>query len=395
MNILYLTTRFPFPLDKGDKLRDYHHIKGLSKNHSITLVSFATSKTKVEHEDRLQKYCDKIILVRKRTPLRVLKTILSVGSKLPFQVTFYKSKAMAKEVHTLLSDYNYDLLYTHLIRMAQYFINIKNIPKVIDISDAISKSLSRRIEISNIFMRQLIKIERDRVWDYEQLVIKSFDLPLVVSEKTKEHLGGDEKIRVLKLGVEKSEHASISKMGVIDKPILMFSGNMGYYPNVDAVLHFTDKILPLIMKFFPAVIFKIIGVNPSNKVKRIRSENIIVTGKVQSIRKEMEVVDVMVAPMRSGAGTQNKILEAMASGIPVVTSKRGCEGLGDIDAVPVLVADNAEEFAEKLLSLLRDEGLRNNLIESGIKFVKDKHSWESIILDLECMLKLKAEDNEH
>ena len=152
MKLLYLTARFPYPLDKGDKLRDFNHIKGLSKNHSITLVSFINSKTKEEHVNKLRQYCDKIILVKKKTIFQVFKSALSVGTKLPFQVAFYKSDAMAREVQNILATNEFNIVYTHLIRMAQYSISIENIPKVIDLADAISTSLTRRIKISSIFI---------------------------------------------------------------------------------------------------------------------------------------------------------------------------------------------------------------------------------------------------
>ena len=277
--------------------------------------------------------------------------------------------------------------------MAQYFMDIKNIPKVIDISDAISKSLSRRIATSNMFMRALIRIERNRVSDYEQQVINDFSIPIVVSEKTKEHLGGNNKIKVIRLGVEKRERSLNSRIANIERPILIFSGNMSYYPNVDAAIYFAREIFPLVTKRFPKAIFKIVGVNPTKNVRKLNSESVIVTGKVPSIRTEMEKADILVAPMRSGAGTQNKILEAMSSGIPIVTSSIGSEGLGDIDDVPFRVADTEADFAKELISLLENEELRNNLINSALDFIEEKHSWNSIIDQFESTLLSAVSNN--
>ena len=394
MKILYLTARFPYPLDKGDKLRDYRHIEGLSANHSVTLVSFVNPQTTEEHLNKLKPYCEKIVIVKKSTRLQLLKSLFSIFSTKPVQVSYYKSSAMKKEVKNLLENSDFDLLYTHLIRMAQYFIDIKNIPKVIDISDAISKSLSRRIATSNMFMRALIRIERNRVSDYEQQVINDFAIPIVVSEKTKEHLGGNNKIRVIRLGVEKRERSLNNRFAISERPILIFSGNMSYYPNVDAAIYFVRKIFPLVTKIFPKAIFKIVGVNPTKNVRKLNSESVIVTGKVPSIRTEMENADIMVAPMRNGAGTQNKILEAMSSGIPIVTSSIGCEGLGDIDAVPFIVADTEVEFAKELISLLENEELRNNLINSALNFIEEKHSWNLIIDQFESTLLSAVRNND-
>ena len=393
MKILYLTARFPYPLDKGDKLRDYRHIEGLSANHSVTLVSFVNPQTTEEHLNKLKPYCEKIVTVKKSTILQFLKSLFSIFSNKPLQVSYYKSSAMKKELKNLLENSDFDLLYTHLIRMAQYFIDIKNIPKVIDISDAISKSLSRRIATSNMFMRALIRIERNRVSDYEQQVINDFAIPIVVSEKTKEHLGGNNKIRVIRLGVVKRERPLKNRFPISERPILIFSGNMSYYPNVDAAIYFVREIFPLVTKIFPKAIFKIVGVNPTKNVRKLNSESVIVTGKVPSIRTEMEKADIMVAPMRNGAGTQNKILEAMSSGIPIVTSSIGCEGLGDIDAVPFIVADTEVEFAKELISLLENEELRNNLINSALNFIEEKHSWNLIIDQFESTLLSAVRNN--
>lgn len=393
MKILYLTARFPYPLDKGDKLRDYRHIEGLSANHSVTLVSFVNPQTTEEHLNKLRPYCEKIVTVKKSTILQLLRSLFSIFSNNPVQVSYYKSSAMKKELKNLLENRDFNLLYTHLIRMAQYFMDIKNIPKVIDISDAISKSLSRRIATSNMFMRALIRIERNRVSDYEQQVINDFAIPIVVSEKTKEHLGGNNKIRVIRLGVETRERSLNNRIAISERPILIFSGNMSYYPNVDAAIYFAREIFPLVTKIFPKAIFKIVGVNPTKNVRKLNSESVIVTGKVPSIRTEIEKADIMVAPMRNGAGTQNKILEAMSCGIPIVTSSIGCEGLGDIDAVPIIVADTEVDFAKELISLLENEELRNDLINSALNYIEEKHSWNSVIDQFESTLLSAVRNN--
>ena len=160
---------------------------------------------------------------------------------------------------------------------------------------------------------------------------------------------------------------------------LLFTGNMDYDPNVDAVLYFVDEILPIILKSFPKVKFLIAGQRPIDKVRELdNGNNILVTGFIPDLSETYNSASVVVAPLRFGAGTQNKVLEAMSMGIPVVCSNIGFEGLGIDDGQGAFMRLGASDFADQVVTLLSNEVLRENTGKKGIEVIQKSFTWETI-----------------
>ena len=383
MNILFLTSRLPFPPIGGDKLRVFKFLEFLSNEHSITLFLFIDNKFQVSEIKVYRKYFSRIEIIYLPSYISYLNCIIGLFGKLPLQVYYYRSEKMRRLIEKEIE--NFDLIFVHLIRMAEYVREFKKVPKILDLTDAISLNYKRSIKYQKGLKYLISRLEKERVLKYETEIIKDFNRNFLVSEIDKKYLNSyaeTEGIEIIPNGVD-IEYFSYCDNSY-DINCIVFVGNLRTYPNNDAVIYFCDAIFPLILKKRSDVKFYIVGANPTKRIFSLsRNKNVVVTGEVNDVRPYLRRAAVSVCPMRTGSGIQNKILESMASGTPVVTSTIGLEG---IDAVPdegILIADDDSQFAEKILTLLENKDLRRKISIGGRKLVEQKYSDEVVMKMLE------------
>lgn len=385
MKIFFLTPRIPYPIDKGDKLRAFYQIKYLSKNHEIFLFSFDEQRKYKPNQNPLLNYCKGIVV----KPLSKIKIVINLLRKLfspvPFQTAYYYDPKIKKEIEECIKNFKPDILICQLIRTAEYVKNIKNIPKVIDYIDAISKGLERRIFSSNFFMKIILMIEFNRVKQYEKKLYEEFDNSLIISYQDRDSLffEGKEKIKVIPNGIDLNYFYPIEYPKEYD---LFFSGNLNYPPNIDASEFIVKKILPLLLNSKPDIKVLIAGASPSKKILSLDSKNVDVKGWIEDIRDYYKRAKVFVAPMQLGTGLQNKLLQAMAMKVPCVVSELAANALKNNAKDAVLVAKTPEEYSEKILLLLNDEKFRLNLAQKGYEFVMRYYDWNNIINELELFI---------
>ena len=192
---------------------------------------------------------------------------------------------------------------------------------------------------------------------------------------------------VLPNGVDTNTFASSEKAFIKNR--ILFTGNMDYAPNVDAVQYFFHHIFPIIQSEIPEVEFIIAGQRPVPKVRELASQHIKVTGFIENLAHEYAKAHVVVSPLRIGAGTQNKVLEALSMDIPVVTTFVGYEGLGLPEGIGALPSNDADEFAHNVIRILRDDEFRLKMATEGGKVIRDRFSWPSIAKQLEKYLTFK------
>ena len=389
MRILFLTSRLPFPPIGGDKLRVYNFMKYLSEHHEISLISFVTERAENNYIIKYGKdFRDvkTVLLTKERSYYNCIRGIFS--SK-PLQIYYYHSKQMARLIEFEIQNRDFDLIFVHLFRMAEYVKKLENIIKILDLTDAISLNYERsKKHRKGLFSTIINLLESKRVLRYETSILDYFHRNLLVSNIDKEFLKKFTKsknLEVVPIGVDLDYFQFYS--GIYDPQKIIFLGNMRTFPNEDAVVYFSEQIFPLIKKEFPDINFFIVGTTPSKRVRQLsKREGIIVTGVVDDVREYLKTAVVSVAPMRSGAGVQNKILESMAIGTPVITSSIGLEG---IEAVPnrhILVADEPQQFAEKVIELLRNKGLRTQIAINARKILEEKYSWEKALRKLNLII---------
>ena len=386
MKILIITTRVPYPPYKGDKLKIFNIARQLAKKNSVTIVTFLRNRNQIKDVEELKKHNIKVIYEKISLLESCFNIIEAIFREIPFQVAWYKSKKMHKKIKDLITKGNYDVAYFHLIRSAQYLVNNNgnSVLQVVDFTDAVSLYLDRFTKIErNPIKKILLGIEKKRVEKYEKIA-ERFNIVFICSEVDREYLLNrsiNANIKILRNGVDvdnfKIENVQKEKNRII------FTGNMPYYANYDAAIYFVKDIFPKVLKQIPDAKFFIVGQNPPRRIKALSSENVIVTGYVEDLRKEYLKSCVNVAPMRFGAGTLNKILEAIVLRVPIVATSVAVEGLPKDIKQSILVAKDSNDFADKLIRLLKNNESANKESEKKqTEFIKTL-SWENIVSHFE------------
>lgn len=390
MKILFIANRFPYPPFRGDKLKIYNLAKQLSQKHEIHLITFVEDPSDYQHLDKLNGLFSEIILIDLPKWKSYWHVLFGFFNTNPLQVNYFKSKKFAKRLKFLLDKHQYDAIHVQHLRMAQYAIDLFHPNKILDLPDAFSLYWQRRKGIKrNYFVRVLDQIESKKVMVYEKFILGKFTKNLVCSSEDAQFLRekhGSDNVMILPNGVDvhtfKPMHHDYSHHHT-----LLFTGNMDYAPNVDAVIYFAEQILPLVLEKFE-VLFIIAGQRPIDSVKALHNgKTIVVIGFIDDLTQTYNDGSVVVAPLRFGAGTQNKVLEAMAMGIPVVCSNIGFEGLGIQDGEGAFMRKDTNAFAEQVIALLSSSDLRKATGEKGVQVIQSRFSWESIAQTLEAYFK--------
>lgn len=395
MKILFIANRFPYPPFRGDKLKIYNLAKRISKNHELHLITFTEQKSDLQYLPELETIFSKIEIIHLPKLQSYFNVALGLLGNKPLQVNYFKSNEFNNRLASLLKSNEYDAIHVQHLRMAQYAIPYPEKYRILDLPDAFSLYWQRRKSIPRSFFTRLLdNIESKRVMKYEKYILNEFNLNLVCSQEDLQFLKNKHKIeniRLLSNGVDTDKFRPMDH-DYSKHDTLLFTGNMDYDPNVDAVIYFTEKVFPLIKQANPDIKFVIAGQRPIDKVKSLDNQkDVFVTGFIPELSEMYNTASVVVAPLRFGAGTQNKVLEAMAMGIPVVCSNIGFEGLGIEDGEGAFMRTDAESFAAQVIALLNSEGLRRATGEKGIEVIRSNFSWDKISLILEDYLKKKTD----
>ncbi len=384
MKIFVLLSRFPYPLEKGDKLRAYNQIKQLSKNHEIHLCALSDIIVREKYRNALDPYCKSVTIIDIRKPGIAYNILKAFAGGKPLQTGyFYDSKAQ-RIIDGLIDDIKPDHIFCQLIRVAEY-VKDKPIPKTIDYQDVFSKGVERRINTASVFLKPVLKLEHKRLLKYENEVFDLFDNKTIISIPDRDLIPHPEKdkIAVVINGVDTDFFKPMSMEKVSD---LVFTGNMGYPPNVNASLFLVNEILPLVRKQKPDITLTLAGASPHPDVKALESDSVHVTGWVEDIREYYAGAKIFIAPMQIGTGLQNKLLEAMAMKIPSITSPLANSALNAEPGREILVGSNPEEFVAHILKLLDDIKYSEEIAEQGYRFVQNNYNWESATKKLEDLI---------
>jgi sugar transferase (PEP-CTERM/EpsH1 system associated) len=374
MKILYITARFPLPPVKGDKLRAFQTIRYLSRNHEIDLVSFIKKSEEI-HVGEMKKFCRNVETV----PFSPLGGLVNIARNFftdkPFQALFYESGRMKQAILASLKNNSYDAIIYTLLRMAENLPENPPSPLVADLIDSMVLNFTRRYERENPVLKPLIKEEIRRLEKYENSIVKKADRVLLVSERDLASLNS-QNVSVIPIGIDTDDFRpdALKK----EKGKIIFTGNLHYFPNVDAVRYFILDILPLIMEEIPEAYFEAAGINPSRKIMTLSGlPGVKIAGYVPDMADFINTGAVYVCPIRCGSGMQIKLLEAMACGAPVVSTSYAAEGIKAVPGVHFLRADSKEEFADKTIQMLKDFELREKIAAQALQLIKEHYTWEA------------------
>jgi len=379
MRILIALSRFPYPTEKGDKVRAYYQIKELSRNNEIFLVCLSEFKIKEEHLAMVRPYVKEVNIIHISLLKRIINLFFGIFNSLPMQVNYFKSHQMKGIISDWCQKFKIDVCYVQLIHIAE---NIPKIPQVVfflDYMDAFSEGTRNRSLKSSFFKRIIYKLESQRLKNYEKQVTNRFEGLSVITEAEAGFLPEDAQNKLIITPNGVSDHFfNYPLLGWADKKYdIIFSGNMQFVPNIQAALYLVKKVLPLIIRDFPTIKICIAGVDPVSEIKALACNNVVVTGFVEDLGEIMSQSKISVAPMFSGSGLQNKLLENMAVGIPLITSPLSAAPIHALKDKHLLVASDEVEFAENIKKLLNNEEYANELGREGQRFVKLNFRWET------------------
>jgi len=375
MKIFVLLPRIPYPLEKGDKLRAFNQIKQLAKKNEIVLCAL-NDDSKVSEQDAfhaLQPYCQSINFIKITKPQIALGLVRAFCKGLPLQCGYFFNRKAARKVDALIAKHKPDMLFGQLLRVAEY-IRHKNLPKTLDYQDIFSYGMKRRANIASPVTRPVFNMEYRRLRRYEAAIFEDFNVKTIISEPDRAlfpHEKRDE-ILIIPNGVDHDYFKPQNREKQYD---LVFTGNMSYPPNVNAVEYLADEIMPIVWKTLPEAKLYIAGATPDPKVKRTASERIIISGWLDDIRDAYAQSRVFIAPMRIGTGLQNKLLEAMSMRLPAITSPLANASLGAKPNEEILIGSNAEEMANNIITLLSDTQKAEQMAKAGYDFTNRVYDW--------------------
>ncbi|MEK7847256.1 MAG: glycosyltransferase family 4 protein [Nitrospinota bacterium] len=379
MNILILSPFSPYPINQGGKIRIFNIIKNLSRSNSVTLVAIVDDLLQSE-SGPLKDLCDEVVFVE-RPPKLWRDRLAFLFGREPYNFIRYSSNQIKEELHRLLLKKSFDIVQIEFPMMWQYAYIFKDIPIVLDALN-IEYEIVRQIKgiYKNPIRKILYVIEEKKFRRREEKAWAECSLCFAVSDRERNfirsYLGNYDKVFTIPNGVdlEKYEYCPRDRT---DKRVL-FLGSMDYQPNLDSVQYFLEEIFPLVKSRITDVKLDIVGRELWKITDCFSANGVELHENVPEVLPYFRKADVLVVPLRYGAGTRTKILEAMATGLPVVTTSKGCEGLEVTNEDHLLVADSPKDIADAILTLMMDTRLTKRLVFKARHLVEEKYSWVKI-----------------
>ena len=372
VTLVFITSRFPFPLEKGDKLRAYYLIKGLSEYFNIHLMALTDETVQTAWIDELTPYTHKIEvfkLSRWRIGLRLLFNILYSR---PFQTAYFTDFFIQREILKKLHQIQPYHIFCQMIRPAEYVKHYHHCHKTLDYMDLLSLGMERRKNRLRGLKKRMVEMESHRLNEYEQRIFHYFEHQLMISQQDANGLPYPHRkhIQVIPNGIDTHKfNPSTSIEATFDA---VFVGNLSYAPNVDAVHWLCDNLLAQ----RPQWNVLIAGANPSSKLDAYLKGkgNVRMLGWQDSIQSVYSRGKIFLAPMQIGTGMQNKLLEAMAMELPCITTSLAAEAIPNS---PVIVANTSEEMLQAMDHLLMNPEYAKQLGREGRAFVQKHYAWDA------------------
>lgn len=378
MKILYLCHRFPFPPRRGGKIRPFNMIKHLSAAHEVTVASLVRSAEEARDARGIAPYCARYEMAEVRNPIQVGRMLLRLPTPIPSSMGFFHSPDLARRVRGLLARKRFDLIFVHCSSVAQYVADVRGTPKILDFGDMDSQkwleySRYKPFPLSTGYWLEAMKLSRE-----ERRLTGCFDLCTATTRaewETLESFQTGVATDWFPNGVDSTYFAPTGAQ--YDSDTICFVGRMDYYPNQECMFDFCATIFPLVRMQRPNTKLLIVGADPSSAVRKLGElPGVTVTGSVPDVRPHLHQSALMVAPLNIARGTQNKILEAMASGVPVVVSDVAAGGVDAEAGEHFAVASTPEEHAQAILRILGDPAERRRLAVAGRERMLSHHAWD-------------------
>lgn len=380
-DILFLAHRAPFPPDRGDKIRSFHILSHLARRARVHLIAFADQESDLDPPPAFSDMLESATIIPRRKP-QARAALEAIASGRPVSLTAFADPGLAAAVARALPDVS--AIYCFSGQMAQYLPGT-DVPMIMDFVDMDSAKFAAFADDAGGPMRWMMRREARLLGAFERAISARVSASLFVSEAEAALFsagGARGRIMAVENGIdaETFDPDAVYTLADADGPLIVFTGQMDYRPNVDAVTWFARDILPLIRLRHPTARFAIVGRAPTAAVRALAGEAVLVTGAVKDVRGWLARATVCVAPLKLARGVQNKVLEAMAMSRPVVASRAAAEGIDH--AGTIRVADDTTEFAAQVSAVLDDP----QCVPAARAQVLRRYDWSARLAPLDALL---------
>lgn len=389
MRILYVCHRFPYPPKRGGTIRPFNMIKHLHEvGHEVVVCSLTRSDELTRDAQGIAPFCTEFHLAQVDNRFQTLRMALTAPTPLTASASFFHSTRLNRTIRRLLAEQKFDLIFVHCSSVAHYVEHVQGIPKILDFGDMDSQkwleyAQHKPFPLSLGYWWEGVRLRAD-----EKRLARKFDLCTTITRAECQTLidyDTGTPTDWFPNGVDNGFFAPVTEAH--DPDTIAFVGRMDYFPNQQCMIDFCRDTLPLLKARRPAIKLTIVGADPSPAIRALGDiPGVTVTGTVPDVRSYVTRAALTVAPLRIARGTQNKILEAMAMGIPVVCSNVAA---GGVDAVPgehFLTADTPADLADAILRVLDEPALRERLARVGRERVLSNHAWPSSMRRLDAII---------
>lgn len=395
MRVLQFAPRVCWPLDTGAKLRNYHLARALALRARVTLLAFN------DHEESsapLKTPYEKVMVVKRDAAYTVSNVLRGLWGRTPLPILNYTTESMKNALGRILSEKDFDVVQVESIHLMAYLPIIRAArrpPRAIcDWHNIESELMQRYSEREPNLLRQAYAGKTARLMsEFERRAVREFDAHVTVSQRDAERLralNADARIFVIENGVdtesysdEQIEKVSRARREAPGKSRIVFVGSMDYHANIEGAVNFGREVWPRLRARQPELVFTIVGRDPSRRVRELAAiPGIEVTGTVADVRPFYRKAVAAVVPLNVGGGSRLKILEAMAAGVPVVSTTLGAEGLDVHHGRNILIADTNEQLVEAIAGVVENEDRRNELSAAGRALVADHYDWSKLGVSL-------------
>jgi len=386
MNILFLSTENPYPPDGGHHLRTYNILKILANRHKIYFVGFAQDESELKYIPEIKRFCETVDIYKvSKTGYKKNFFLLACKNlflRTPLVAQRYFVREAREKIEEIFAHYSIDLIHMDMLALGLYKAHLKDTPVILTNHNVESLRLYRWIEIEkNLLLKSFLFYQYLKLKEFEKRMCRVFNLCIVVSDYDKSYLNnlcGMDNFAVIPNGVD-IHYFEPESIEVKRNHLVWVGGMTGPY-NSDAVDFFIEKIWPVIKYEVPEATIDFVGGGATQKLrnKALEDKSVQVLGFVPDIRPIVQRASVFVAPIRTGSGTKIKILNAMAQAKPVVATTIAAEGIDVTPGENILIADDPEEFAKKVLYLLRNEEIAKKMGERGRELIERKYNWDLI-----------------
>jgi len=394
--LLYLVHRLPYPPNKGDKVRSYHLLKHLAARHSVFLGTFVDDPDDLQHLPVVRALCADVCAVSLQPAMAKLRSLVGLLRHEALTLGYYRSATLQEWVARTVAAQQIDAVLVFSSSMAPYALAHPELPMLADLVDVDSAKWTEYANRHHWPMSWLYRREGARLLTYERTVVTRARRSFLVTDKEVSlfsNLAPESHGQVLALGngvdadffKPDPVHASPYRDGELP---LVFTGAMDYWPNVDAVCWFAAEVLPTLRQRWPALRLHIVGRSPSAQVQALAGPGLNVTGTVSDVRPWLQHAAVAVAPLRLARGVQNKVLEAMAMGVPVVAAGHCVSAIDADSGAELLAATDAVDYIAQISRLLVDRGLAGAVGQAGRRCVLRCYSWSARLAGIDEELSL-------